>query len=282
MLQPAKVRISRELQLIFFRLIFLQFDLRVNWTYGQLNFSVIDLSTHDLWPNWPLWPLAFLQIIFLPFDLIYIWTHFQLIFPQSIFFQLIFLIIDLFAHWSLCQLIFLHLIFWTTDLQLKWLVLHSRKVETRHMASTHECVGDLTIYFSKPQTCIWPLLIMSCVLANMRPASATSEAVRWHTLFPVSKNYRTTHFLRPWLKSKAANRPRFLGTGWPQIRFPRLSEVGIQKIAFLREVSASGASCGECRRAKRDYRRTPEASQVVASKCLKQPQQTLARSLLLM
>ena len=95
------------LQLISRHLIFARVELMDTWTCGQVNFSTFDLSTHDLWLNWPLWPLAFLQMIFSPFDLIYIWTHIELILLHLIFFQLIFLILDLFTHWSLCQLIFL-------------------------------------------------------------------------------------------------------------------------------------------------------------------------------
>ena len=67
-------------------------------------------------------------------------------------------------------------------------------------------------------------VMRALVLGRSRPASAASEAVSWYVLFGVSKNHRRKHFLRSWLKSKVAKRPRFCGTGWPQIWPPRTSE----------------------------------------------------------
>ena len=49
-------------------------------------------------------------------------------------------------------------------------------------------------------------------------------------LFLVSKNHGRKYFFRLWLKSKAAQRPWFRGTGWPQIRPPRPSEAKNCKI----------------------------------------------------
>ena len=123
------------LQLISRHLIFARIELMDTWSCGQVNFSILDLSTHDLWLNWPLWPLAFLQMIFSPFDLIYIWTHIELILLHLIFFQLIFLMLDLFAHWSLCQLIFLQLIFSTIDLFNSWSLLRLKNEEWKWLIS---------------------------------------------------------------------------------------------------------------------------------------------------
>ena len=62
------------------------------------------------------------------------------------------------------------------------------------------------------------------VLGHSALTSAASEAVSWYVLFGVSKNHRRKCFLGSWLKSKVAQRPRFRGTGWPQIWPPRPSE----------------------------------------------------------
>ena len=58
-------------------------------------------------------------------------------------------------------------------------------------------------------------------IGYMRPASAASEAISWYVLFVVPKNHRRKHFSRSWHYSKLAQRPRFRGTGWPQIWPPR-------------------------------------------------------------
>ena len=51
------------------------------------------------------------------------------------------------------------------------------------------------------------------VLGCWRPASAASEAVSWYVLFVMSKNHRLKRFLRSWLKSKLAQRPRIKRPG---------------------------------------------------------------------
>ena len=66
-----------------------------------------------------------------------------------------------------------------------------------------------------------------------RATHAVLEVKNWHTLFPLSKNHRRRHFSRSWQYSKVAQRPRFRGTGWPQIQPPRSLEDDIQKIAIL-------------------------------------------------
>ena len=82
----------------------------------------------------------------------------------------------------------------------------------------------------RSKLCMQPPFMRALVLGRSRPASAASEAVSWYVLFGVSKNHRRKHFLRSWLKSKVAQRPRFRGIGWPQIRPPRLSEAKNCKI----------------------------------------------------
>ena len=74
---------------------------------------------------------------------------------------------------------------------------------------------------------------MSRVLRYVRPASVASEAVTSHGLFGVSKKHRRKHFSRSRQDFKVVQRPRFRGTGWPQIRPPRSFEAAIQKIAML-------------------------------------------------
>ena len=81
--------------------------------------------------------------------------------------------------------------------------------------------------------CMQPLLTRALVLGRSRPASAASEAVSWFALFPVSKNHRRRHFSRLCRESKVAQRPRFRGTGWPQIQPPRSLEDDSKKIAIL-------------------------------------------------
>ena len=76
----------------------------------------------------------------------------------------------------------------------------------------------------RSKLCMQPPFMRALVLGRSRPASAASEAVSWYVLFGVSKNHRRTRFLGSWLKSKVAQRPRFRGTGWPQIRPTRSSE----------------------------------------------------------
>ena len=81
----------------------------------------------------------------------------------------------------------------------------------------------------RSKLCMQPPFMRALVLGRSRPASAASEAVSWYVLFGVSKNHRRTRFLGSWLKSKVAQRPRFRGTGWPQIRPPRSPEAKIGK-----------------------------------------------------
>ena len=69
-----------------------------------------------------------------------------------------------------------------------------------------------------------PPFIRALVLSRSRLASAASS---WYVLFGVSKNHRRKRFGGLWLKSKVAQRPRFRGTGWPQIRPPRPSEAEV-------------------------------------------------------
>ena len=85
----------------------------------------------------------------------------------------------------------------------------------------------LSFKAGRSKLCMQPLLMRALVLGRSKPTSAASEAVSWFALFPVSKNHRRRHFSRLCRESKVAQRPRFRGTGWPQIRPPRPSEAEV-------------------------------------------------------
>ena len=95
------------------------------------------------------------------------------------------------------------------------------------------------------------------VISRINPASAASEAVSWFALFSVSKNHRRRHFSGLCHESKVAQRPRFRGTGWPQIRPPRPSEAEVlpEGLDVL-----LGVLCGHVDGVWRAYRRRPRSS----------------------
>ena len=123
----------------------------------------------------------------------------------------------------------------------------------------------------RSKLCMQPLLMRALVLGRSRPASAASEAVSWYVLFGVSKNRRRKQFSRSWLKSKVAQRPRFRGTGWPQIRPPRPSEAEVLPEGLDVFLGVLGGHVDGVWRAKRaaggaasEASLPPEASQVAA------------------
>ena len=103
-------------------------------------------------------------------------------------------------------------------------LLHISKTTKSRLSFGLLPMHGLSFKARRSKLCMQPPFMRALVLGRSRPASAASEAVSWYVLFGVSKNHRRKRFWGSWLKSKVAQRPRFRGTGWPQIQPPRPSE----------------------------------------------------------